>query len=810
MNRRTTQQFSPTGTSGRRKLTSLVLTVTFLCLCGISTQATVQLAYAAETVQDAAATARKLQLEGTRLQLQGHLEEAVKKYQESISSNPNPKLSALVEKLEKKIAKTPQEPVGVPVTTEHTPTVVTEDQPAAPDAGQEGVDLDQPQAEALIQETTTAAPEPGTEKEVARETAVQVQPGGEEVVEQIQKQVIIERSPGTPEQELIYAFTDWMLGFFPYVSPDTGFGLETNRNYAITSKEEQFEVILSPFVFHIDELSRLDFNRLTLVFQPKGIDKLEVHIQLPSKVLSKNGDEILAEIRIGRQDISGVWDRTLHSFEKSKLELGDIIVQDPDKRGRLDIKEMQFGNLLSSNAQGIWEEEYHAGLNGLSFVEDDDNFAIQHIAVQSSQGGSNFDRYIELRKNIIAMADKADNMELAEAKVFFSSLDDFIQLFNSSASKISIQGITVQVDGNMTLDSLEMSGGLQKDAQTNKYIFNSDGEAKGFSFTEKGGQENNQLVSVSIDQVGFADRADINQIPKNLFVDLFTTIEGAEKVDEQEADAYLASHGMDFSKKILGLIKGYSAEINLNGLNVVNVMPTPVTLDTAKIGAGFDAGSGAGGKVNALISFSGFNGMDQGANNIPEAAHLNLELKNIPSLLSLISDPTSLVEGDMDKLQGQVMMNGMGAFMSSALALSMTDSFIAFPASRFNFNFMANVDNTAKFFSTGNLKISVENPDDFMRILQSFGTDPGMQQMLATITALANRTDEKGEVIDSIDARITQDGKIVINAKDVTNMFFPEPAPAPAAGATEVEQPQDAGQGTEAPAPTETTPAPQG
>jgi hypothetical protein len=102
-----------------------------------------------------------------------------------------------------------------------------------------------------------------------------------------------------------------------------------------------------------------------------------------------------------------------------------------------------------------------------------------------------------------------------------------------------------------------------------------------------------------------------------------------------------------------------------------------------------------------------------------------------------------------------------------------TDSFITFPASKFILNLTANVDNTAKFLSTGTMNIEVENPDDFMRVIQSFGTDPQVQQMLATLTALADRTDENGKIVDRVNAKFDQQGKIFINTKDVTSMFLP-------------------------------------
>ncbi|MGD9947597.1 MAG: hypothetical protein AB7U29_03845 [Desulfobulbus sp.] len=71
-------------------------------ICGLTTVGVVQ-AKAVEQNSEVAATARKLQLEGARLQLQGNLEEAVKKYRESNALQPNQRLDGLIKQLEPKI-----------------------------------------------------------------------------------------------------------------------------------------------------------------------------------------------------------------------------------------------------------------------------------------------------------------------------------------------------------------------------------------------------------------------------------------------------------------------------------------------------------------------------------------------------------------------------------------------------------------------------------------------------------------------------------------------------------------------------------
>ena len=60
---------------------------------------------AAEASKDSAALAKQLQMEGTRLQLQGDVEKAIMKYKESLALQPNPRLQGLVGQLEKNAGK---------------------------------------------------------------------------------------------------------------------------------------------------------------------------------------------------------------------------------------------------------------------------------------------------------------------------------------------------------------------------------------------------------------------------------------------------------------------------------------------------------------------------------------------------------------------------------------------------------------------------------------------------------------------------------------------------------------------------------
>ncbi len=731
----------------------LVLTVLVFCGSGMTTLLPVQDAWAAESTDNAAATARRLQLEGSRLQLQGDLAGATKKYQESIALQPNPRLETLVQQLAKQTGATGQAPTDAPVGAEQAPLMAPKGQMETPVG---------PAAAGAQSAPAVAAPP-------VKETSKPVDPP-----------LVVKRAPGTPEEELIYAFTDWALALFPQATANKDFNLKTNQNYAVTHAGGQYEVRLEPFILSFGENDSIDLSPIVLAFNPQGQDKLAVTLHLPKKAPLRRADTTTAELTIGSQDLSGIWDLTQSGFDRADLKLGNLAILDSGNKGRFDMKEIVLSSSCSRNAQGIWDEKLHGTFSDLSFVDDKSHFNIGNIAVLFNLGGSNFAKYAEVKKTFQHHTfNQGDAPNLAELKTFLATLDDYVQLLNVSTSSIAVQGIKVKSDGDtFSLDSVDMSGGIHKESQSGRYRYDSKMEAKGGAYTEKEKPEKPQPVTASLASVGIVGQGTMKLIPPKMFADLFASIEGFEKVKKEESDAYLTKHGTVFARKILELIEGYSTEINLSGLNVFHAGPNPVTMETAQFGGGFTVGSGEGGKIQTHINFSGLNGPGQGTNTLPKSANFNFEIKNIPSLLHLLSDPNNPATGTMDQVQGQAVMKAMSTLMMSTLTFSLTDSFVAFPASRVNLSLLANIDNQAKYLSTGNLQVAIENPDEFMRIAQSFGADPDTQKMLVTLTALANRSDESGKTVDKIDAKVNREGKVFINAKDVTLMFFPQPVPA--------------------------------
>jgi len=732
---------------------------------------------AAESTGDAAATARHLQLEGARLQLQGKSEEAVKKYRESVALQPNPRLDNLIQQLEGQ-KKNKEETAAAP----SAPPAAPSSEPPAAKAATPAPEQ-QPVPGQTVVEPIPAAPATASKEALA--PALPVTDPAAKAVQPEQKAAVPppppppKRTPGSPEEEQIFALTDKLLSLFPAPGQSSEFTLQTNRDYAIAKVDGEYEVRLQPFTVFVDKADSMELGPVVVRFTPQGKDLLAFRLQFANKIQLMTGDQRKAEVTIGSQQISGLWNGALINIDKLAVKLTDVVVQDTASEGRLSLAALTVDGGRSEDQANGWIERFSGELKQLAFADKSGKFTINSISGQAEANGANTPRFYALRAKLQHAFSRFTEISAVDLKpLLVTELPEYLQLLSGYTGSGSIKGIDVVTEeGVFSLESISMASKLGKDAATGQYFYDSQGQGNAISFVEKGSEKNPQPITVTIGQVGMNGDGMLKPIPATLFADLYTMIEGFQKVKQEEADAYMANHGVQFAKKVLALIKRYKGQVNIKDLKVVNAQPEPVSLDKATFASGFDVGDGQGGNVLTVMDFSGFKGMAAEAGNIPQSGRIQLELTRIPSLLALINDPGALASGDMQAAKGQVMMNSMAALMQSGLSLAMADSFLVFPASKVSLGLLAQADQKAKYMSTGTLNLTIENPEEFNRIVRSFSTDPENEKMMATLTALANRKQEEGKTVDRIDAKIDADGKVFINTKDVTSMFFPPPQP---------------------------------
>ncbi len=724
---------------------------------------------AAEAGSQAEILARKLQLEGTQLQLQGNLPEALEKYRQSLALRPNDRLQRLVDRLSQHARKNA-------MTTGQAKTTA----PAKAKADSAPVQaMEAAPAPGGLQSVQATAAKPSSRAEASEANAPATI--GTAVASKAASPAPVVHHPASPQEALVYDFVDWALGQLDSLVGQGKIALQTRREYTVTRTGDSYQVRLDPFILTTDEKNAtIDLGPLIVTARPRATDTLAVHVQVPGRIpFLKQGVEGMALV-IGQQDLALVWERKQKSFPALDMDLANLKLDlKADAGGEeapaaVTLGRLSFHSRLEDDGTGQWTETYRGGLNDLLIADGEERGTIGSVSFSSTGKGTDLANYLGLKEQYRLIVENSGNLKPEDLETISHMLDHYLKTLASSNGKILWRDIHFR-SGNQDIfgvDQGSLVATMSRAEDDGHFLFNGTGKVSGVVINEPDAE---QPISCRIKAVSLHNDFRLNPIPPTLFSDIYASLTRAESMqDKKEQENYLTRTGLEYGKTILDLIGGGSTEIAISGVRLNNVMPQPITLGKAAVGNEFDTGTGDGGTYRFTIHFSDFTGMDQGMGNIPRAASLNLELSHIPSLLALITDPTTILEQGSSQLQQQAMMNGMNLLFSSGLTLSLVDSFIAFPDSRLDIGMKAQVNQNARYLSTGFLKLAMENPDKFNQIVNGLFGDPDLQQMLATVTALANRTTANGRTVDRIDAQLTPEGRIMVNSKDVTAMFLPQ------------------------------------
>lgn len=595
--------------------------------------------------------------------------------------------------------------------------------------------------------------------------------------------------PASPEEELIYAFVDQILAAFPGPEQNQELSLATNRDYKVEKADGRYRVRLAPFTLTMAEAGSLEMGPVELSCEPKGKDLLSFTLRLPEKMPVQAAGKPGGELRIGSQEISGAWNRATSDFDRLDIKLANLVGENAEKSGRLTVAEILLNGGLAGGDNNTWQESVRGSLKQLELTGKDLRIALAGATIQGDMKGVDAVRYGALKARMQRFGKQGAVPTPEELKQLFADIDLSLQLLSTYTSSMTMTGLAATIEGSsISLDSATYTGDMHRETPGGELVAQSRGEAGKFRFEEAKTAEKPQPVSVVVERAGMSGQGRALAPPAGFFAEIGGSLAGADKVKPEEAEGYMAGQALTVFRKVLELIDSYGSEFTVSGLSVTNAGPQPITLESARFGGGFAVVNGAGGRLHGQIGFTGFRGMAGEGGTIPEAANLSFAVNKIPSLLALLPAPGQMAGTNMEMIQGQLMMQGMNALMTSGMIVSVNDSYLTFPASKLTLALMAQVDQKAKYMSNGTLHLAIEQPDEFARIVNSLSGDPETAKMLASVTALARRGTEGGKTVDRIDARLDEAGKVFINDKDVTALFFPPPPPPaqaapPAAGA---------------------------
>ncbi len=751
------------GRTGRCRLLCLLLPLLLAVFLVASS-----LAATPGSAQDPAVAARQLQMEGVQLQLKGRLEEAVEKYRQSLALKPNERLEALVGRLERQVEKKNAAAAAASTASAAGSPPVTE----PPAAGK-------------------AASGPEQEQHMAGEPLRSGKRGRPQVT----------RHVASPGEQQVYDFIDWFLDALTTLTGESESWLDTNWDYQVKATGTDYVVRLDPFVFNLDEERSIDLGPLVVSCRPAAGNRLRVQVELPGRIPLLKLDEPSAELTIGERKLVGTWDPSQRNFQSFDLALGSILVKKLNATGQLTINRIALSSVLEEDRKGRWQQIYAGAVNDIALEDDGFTFAVKGIEGRAGMHGVDLATFQDLRKRFSRLAEMGEEMRLEDTGELLHGLDRYLQLLDSSESRFAVRGIVVSMagEGILRLEDIELGGTMTREGRDSGFDFRNRGTIKGLTFTRQGDEEGAAPFSLAVREIGLDNSLGLNPVPGTLFGDIYDDllVKAMAMEDEKAREEYLARNGAEQARRFLDLIGAGSASITLSGLQADGLMPQPVRLEKVSLGTGFSSGGQGGGSVRLNAGFTGFTGVELGEEIVPRAAALNLKLAGIPSLFDLIGDPATLLEGEGDQIQNQFMTHSMNVLLTSGLSLSLLDSFIAFPSSRIAMDLKAGVDGNAAYLATGTLQLAIENPDKIREIVTALAGDPDINQMLATLTALAERSSDKGKIVDRIDARLTPEGRIMVNSKDVTEMFIPAASAQQPAGAA----PEAEGEETPAAAP---------
>ncbi|MDX1655413.1 MAG: hypothetical protein R3310_09425 [Candidatus Competibacteraceae bacterium] len=164
---------------------------------------------------------------------------------------------------------------------------------------------------------------------------------------------------------------------------------------------------------------------------------------------------------------------------------------------------------------------------------------------------------------------------------------------------------------------------------------------------------------------------------------------------------------------------------------------------------------------------------------LPHSARLELGLTDIPhDLLGRVMEIGMESEqiADDEMRQAFIGQRFLELLMSSDLGFFIQDSFVKAPEAQLNLRADIEVNPDAAFGAAGTLKLTVMGLD---RIIQATGAggDESASQMATMLLMFSDRRQEEEQIIDTFDLRLTPEGMIYLNGKDLSPMLMGEGAP---------------------------------
>ncbi len=570
-----------------------------------------------------------------------------------------------------------------------------------------------------------------------------------------------------------------------------GTQLKVSHNYQLVENTDgSFKTVFNQFeiINPNNPNDKIIFSPVTIKIFPIKNDLLKVKFLFPEKVpiITKGKKE--GTITINNQEIVGNWNTQLKAYTNFKCNIGKLTLLSEDASVKITAQPIngQY-SITAENSKDDWRQSIKGYIKDFTISISDQEEGnstetithLSNISLTTNTTGNNLKEFIKTKKILsqTEIMDSSKNISTESVKKILSALDTIIYLINSSNGEFLIGKIQINDPKNLQLDlnNFKITANYKKNSKKDNIIADSSLTLGPFYYNSSKPETSSRYRKGSCKEFKLYSKVNSKLLPSNFFKSIgekISTLESAN--DTQKQEQLLNRYIEETFKTIFSLINKGSYEIDLKGIDLKGKNPTNnVSLASAWLSGGYDLNKGHSNSIRLSVGYSGlitalFTRYFKGAN-------FHIQLMNLPPILELLGEnPLSDYKNNPQHFKAGIVGNFMTRLEKNPLHLGAMISLIGVPETLTTMDLNMQTDVKSVFKAVGSLNIRIENPDNLMAIVESLTKDPSAQQLLATIFAFGERRDINGKVVEALNLSLTPDGKIILNNKDITKMFFPQ------------------------------------
>ena len=569
---------------------------------------------------------------------------------------------------------------------------------------------------------------------------------------------------------------------------NSGLHLETSHEYQIVKENDTtFTVTLNQF--EIVNPNRPDnkiiFNPITLKFIPKN-DTLNVDFILPKKIPIISNNKKEGDIILEAQNISGSWNEKLEVYTDFNLDLNKLILKSVDNTLQIIIKPIngQY-HLTSDDTKDNWDQSIKGFIGNFDILLEESNSTkdaihFGKISLITNLDGVNLTDFISTKKELSNTLHSTKKDSIESTKKTLVNLDKLLSLIKSGNSKFSIE--QVQIDSSdaiqLTCNNIQISGAYDKNSKRKKIKVDSLLKIGPLKYNLLNNKDYSSFNKGGIKEIKISSKIEGRPLPKDFFkeiADQVSTLKSENKTDNQKNYEYVYIDKI-FSG-LFTLIDNSSYEITLKGLDIKGDNATYNTsLASLWLSGGFSLNKNQG---NFVRLSTGYSGLETAL--FPKyfnSLNLHIQIRNLPSIIEILGENyISHYKENPKRFKDTVMGNVMSTLEKHPIIIGAMVSLMGVPQTLTTMDLNVKLDLKSAFKTVGDLDIKIENPDNLMAIAETLTGSPNITQLLTTLFIFGKQENINGKVIETLNLNITPDGRIILNNKDITRIFFPNTKP---------------------------------